>query len=437
VQFSGEAAGDNAGIAVSGAGDVDGDGYDDILVGASGNDEGGSASGAAYLILGSPSSASASLSSAVQFAGEAAYDQAGFSVSGAGDIDGDGYDDILVSAHLNDEGGSSAGAAYLVLGSPSPAPASLSSAVQFVGEAVGDYAGVSVSGAGDTDGDGYRDILVGAFYSDEGGTSAGAAYLVLGSASPATASLSSALRFAGKAAADNAGGSVSCAGDVDGDGYDDFLVGAEYNDDGGSSAGAAHLILGSASPASANLSLAAAFAGEAAGDLAGGSVAGAGDVDGDGYDDFLVGALGNDDGGSSAGAAYLVLGSASPASVSLSSAVQFTGEAEDDGAGISVTGAGDIDGDGYFDVAIGARGNDDGGSSAGAVYVVLGSASPTPASLSSAVQFSGETAGDYAGQSGAGDIDADGHDDLVVGAHGNDDGAGSAGAAYLLFGTGL
>jgi hypothetical protein len=116
------------------------------------------------------------------------------------------------------------------------------------------------------------------------------------------------VEYEGAAAGDRAGDSVAGAGDADGDGYDDFLVGAKYNSDGGSYAGAAYPVFGSASPASASLSTEMKYRGEAARNYAGVSVAGAGDVDGDHYDDLLVGAYGNQDGGSDAGAAYLIFG---------------------------------------------------------------------------------------------------------------------------------
>ncbi|MDP2310138.1 MAG: integrin alpha, partial [Pseudomonadota bacterium] len=162
-----------------------------------------------------------------------------------------------------------------------------------------DYAGSSVSGAGDVNGDGYDDMFVGAPYNADGGTYAGAAFLLLGSAAPASASLSTATQYTGEAVDDSAGSSVSSAGDVDGDGYDDMLVGRPT--------GAAYLVLGSAAPASASLTTATQYTGEAAGDGAGSCVSGAGDVNGDGYDDMLVGAYGNDDAASDGGAAYLLL----------------------------------------------------------------------------------------------------------------------------------
>ncbi|MEC7987127.1 MAG: hypothetical protein VX278_18305, partial [Myxococcota bacterium] len=183
--FVGENAGDYAGYSVSSAGDVDGDGLGDLIVGAYLNDDAGSYAGKAYLILGaSLRHKSINLSQAdYSFVGEGDGDRAGYSVSSAGDVDGDGLDDLIIGAHQNADGGSDAGKAYLVFGSSlgSDSTIDLSGAdYSFVGENDGDYAGVVVSAAGDVDGDDKADLLIAATHNDDGGTRAGKAYLVLG-----------------------------------------------------------------------------------------------------------------------------------------------------------------------------------------------------------------------------------------------------------------
>ncbi len=368
AKLTGEAENDCAGRSVAGAGDVDADGYDDFLVGAYGNDSGGDWAGAAYLVLG-PVSGENSLSSAdAAFVGEAG-DVAGEAVSGAGDVNGDGYDDILVSAEGND---SYAGAAYLVLG-PVSGELDLSDANAKLTGGADDHAGRSVAGAGDVNDDGYSDLLISAEGDDSGGDWAGAAYLVLGPISGENSLSSADAAFIGEAENDCAGVSVSGAGDVDGDGHNDFLVGAFENDSGGSNAGAVYLVHGPVVSGENDLGSAnAKLTGEAADDHAGYSVAGAGDVDADGFNDLLIGAFDNDSGGSNAGIAYLIRGPISGENSLSSADAAFVGEAANDGAGRSVAGAGDVNADNYDDLLIGAFGRDKGGSDNGAAYVVLG-----------------------------------------------------------------
>ncbi|MDP7241121.1 MAG: integrin alpha, partial [Dehalococcoidia bacterium] len=187
--------------------------------------------------------------------------------------------------------------------------------------------------------------LIGAPGDDDGGNFAGQTYLILGKASgwSMDTDLSDAdASFIGEDAGDYSGYGVSGVGDVNGDGYDDFIIGAYGNDDGGDEAGQAYLILGKASGWSMDTDLsdaAASFWGEDAGDMSGFTVSGAGDVNGDGYDDFIIGAPGNDDGGMWAGQTYLILGKASgwAMDTDLSDVdASFIGEDEDDFSGYAV-----------------------------------------------------------------------------------------------------
>jgi Ca2+-binding RTX toxin-like protein len=244
---------------VSGAGDVNGDGIDDVIVGARGNDAGGFVAGAAYVVFGAaPGITSINLDAVAagiggfKITGERSGDFAGQSVSAAGDVNGDGIDDVIVGART------STGAAYVVFGAASgitsvnlDAVAAGTGGFKITGETLGDDAGVSVSAAGDVNGDGIDDVIVGARFNEAGGTSAGAAYVVYGAASGITsinlddvALGIGGFRVTGEASSDFAGTSVSAAGDVNGDGFSDLIVGAYRNDGGGSEAGAAYVLFG-------------------------------------------------------------------------------------------------------------------------------------------------------------------------------------------------
>ncbi len=432
----GESRFDYSGTSLAGAGDVDMDGFDDLLIGAYGGNRNGTNGGVAYLVHG-PLTGSRSLSDVgIRLEGWIG-DHAAWSVAAAGDTDGNKYADLLIGAPYNDETALSAGIAYLVQG-PLTADLELAQAdARLLGEEKTDMAGYCVAGAGDVNADGLDDILVGAPY-EASGDSGGAAYLLLGPLRGDIGLGQADAKLLGESAHDQAGESLAAAGDTNGDGFGDILLGARGDDAGGSSAGAAYLVLG---PVSGELDLEFADAklrGENSSDHAG-TVASAGDLDGDGYHDLLVGAYGQDESASNAGAVYVVHGPlAKSRSLSQADAKLLGGESNGY-AGWAVAGPGDVDGDGAGDALVGAYGVDLGGENTGVATLALGPFGGTLRLTDAQATLCGERSTDLAGYAvaGAGDVDADGSPDLLVGAKSNDSAATSAGASYLLLGGGM
>ncbi|MFT7616406.1 MAG: hypothetical protein ACI97A_000027 [Planctomycetota bacterium] len=397
--LDGSAANQSFGNSVCNAGDVNGDGINDLVVGARGDATNGANAGSVRVYSG------ANGTLLHTFMGNASFDQFGYSVSCAGDVNGDGFDDVVVGAPFADAGGVNAGNAKILSGIDGTLLHNFDGSGSFT------LLGESVSGAGDVNNDGFDDVVVGIRGDATNGLGAGAARVYSGVDGTIL------YTFLGDNAGDGLGNSVSGAGDANGDGYDDIVVGATGDDNNGNSSGALRVYSGF----DGNV-LFTRF-GDSDFCQLGSSVSNAGDVNRDGFADVVTGAPYANANGPTAGLVRVYSG------LDGSTLHSLTGAMANDQFGLSVSGAGDTNGDGHDDIIVGAYRDGTTLSNSGHARVISGVDGSTLADIA------GDSDLDYFGQSvsSAGDINGDGFADVLVGAYAADaDTALDAGRVVLL-----
>ncbi len=380
--LTGPSAASYFGYAVASAGDVNADGFEDVIVGAYGAS---TRRGRAYVYHGS--AAGLSSTATTTLSGTVAYYFCGGNVAGGGDVNNDGYDDVAIACTYN------AGPVHVFHGSAAGVSTTATttliptSAIRF---------GYGLALVPSIDGDAYDDVLVGA---PARSSYRGRVSVYQGSAAGVLSTET--LNLDGASANAEFGQAVSAAGDVNDDGYNDVVIGAPGS---GSSAGQGSVYYGSASGLSSSAVTDVAGVGT---ERLGTGVAGGWDIDGDGYDDVVLGTR-----VASGGSAYVVEGSASGIGTAVTTSVSDS-TASYFGASVAM---GDFNDDGYADVAAGAYGS-------ASAFVYPGSATGLSASPDSTLSEAGGVFGNDVGSS---DVNGDGISDLVVGDYADSTGLGQA-----------
>ncbi|MEM7706308.1 MAG: Ig-like domain-containing protein [Pseudomonadota bacterium] len=468
--------GDRLGTSVAAAGDVNGDGLADIIVGAyNAAPNGIGLAGSAYVIFGRTSQSNTEISvenltgrNGFALNGFDEFDRAGFAVSAAGDINGDGLDDVIVGSPNAAPGGKSyAGQAFVVFGKNSAFPPSLdlssldgSNGFALNGADELDRSGRAVGRAGDINGDGIDDLVVGAPSAEPGGLfAAGECYVVFGRSEGFPAELelsrldgSDGFTLSGFELGGSACQSVSTAGDVNSDNFDDLLIGSPGTESGGL------VVFGFDNPSISQLSLGGlngingfSITDNASPGNLGQSVGASGDINGDGIADVVLGSpTASPAGRPGAGRSVVVFGHSSPFPANIDAAELdgsngFIVEGIDSGesSGTAVRFSSDVNNDGVDDLLIGAPNAPVGESPlAGRTYVLFGRTVDFAPDLDLSA-LNGSNGFVIEGNQGsqkfgfavakAGDVNGDGIDDFLVGDR-ND--ALQSGLAFVVFGNG-
>lgn len=481
-RLDGVSFGSGTGFSVSGAGDINGDGFDDVIIGTTQTGDAffqeagfvvfGKASGFDNVIelgrLNGVDGFRIHVSELGDFFGR---------VGSAGDINGDGFGDLAISDPIANGGiGAEAGLGYVLFGKASGFAPMVklteldgNNGFRFNNAIANSLVGWSLTSAGDINNDGIDDLIVGAPGATEGNVKVGVAYVLFGKKTEfaadinlSTLSSGDGFRIIGLAEGDYFGNGVS-VGDINGDGLSDVIISSYgVKNPNGAKAGFTYVIFGKESGLGATVDINALngtngfrIDGEAEGDIAGYSVTTAGDINGDGFDDIVIGAPDSDHGAEDASPNYVVFGKATgfDAQLKLSTIDGTNGFrveaiAQGDELGkVAISTAGDFNKDGFDDLIFGSRGaNSNGLTANGGAYIVFGKASGFTASIKLAelsatdgLTINGLQSGDGLGHSvsDVGDINNDGFADVIVGVPFGDGSTVNSGTAYVIFGHNL
>jgi hypothetical protein len=421
LSLSSDQDSESYGITVSGAGDVNGDGFGDVIVGMP---YAYASKGAAYLYYGSTSGSD--VTSVIELRSPEPGEDNSFGgvLKWIGDINGDSFDDIAVNSSNSKE----TGKVYIFHGSDSGVDANAAVSIEPSDPGIGASFGAAISGRADLNGDGYDDLVIGSPNDDDDYENSGSIYVYYGSSVGLDLDSEVKIYPSDRDTSDRFGSALATAGDLNNDGYGDVLIGAPYALD---NQGSVYVFYGSATGlmTTESLKITASDANNA--EYFGKSVAGVGDINGDGHGDLLIGAPYDDSSGSDSGSVYIYYGSDTGGFIE-QKLVAFDGD-HNDRYGSALSASGDLDGDGFADVVIGSGVVDgDKIEDVGAAYVYYGSTNGLDEAFG--VKIIRETMEELrfgSSLSSAGDVDADGFDDLIIGAYGYDD---SRGAAYIIYG---
>lgn len=480
-QVQGSTAGEHVGWAVRGIGDVNGDGFEDFVTGAPYNS---SSAGVAYIVYGQAGATRSNINTSTisngtngfRIIGQSMLDYLGASVGGAGDINDDGYDDIIVVAPRDDDYNTDAGIVYVIFGRASHSDVSIGSfnsshgfriTTAELGAAIGDsftgYTsnGQAIDSGGDFNGDGIQDLVLGIRFSDRNGLDSGKAYVIFGRTGSTRADVNldlinptgpDGVLIQGAGAGWQLGQAARFVGDYDADGYDDVVVSAIYSNGVTSDGGQSFLIFGSPGPifnavdvASLNGGSGFKISSTTSWGVLGHSVAG-GDFNGDGINDLFISQNGYN---ITVGAAHVIYGDAGGAYANIdvdtmlsSTGYSIFGANIGEYLGHSLSRAGDFNGDGLDDLLIASYLRDDNGADSGAAWLITGQAGTSRSNLAigsldilDGFRMAGGGIGDHFGQSTAfGDINGDGLSDLIVGATWGDNASIDGGETLVLWG---